>query len=195
MVREPGALPGQALFAQFQTAVLPSFGPAPQATVLAEALGLRLSDIDLAADRPREASCGVGFLMVRLTSRAALARARPQAGFPQRLVGPWTQQVYLYVPAAAQEAEPQGTIHARMFAPGIGIVEDPATGAAAAALAGHLADRDAAPDATLRWTLLQGEDFGRPSRIRIEADKAGGRITGVRVGGHAVRVSEGQLQL
>ena len=71
--------------------------------------------------------------------------------------------------------------------------EDPATGAAAAALAGLLAERDPRPTAALQWTIRQGVEMGRPSTLHLEADKHDGRLTAVRVGGQAVLVSEGTL--
>ena len=76
------------------------------------------------------------------------------------------------------------TFHARNVGPSIGIVEDPATGAAAAALAGYLAELGELP-APGRLTILQGEDMGRPSRLVAEVDPA---ATGVLVSGAAVRI-------
>jgi trans-2,3-dihydro-3-hydroxyanthranilate isomerase len=82
-----------------------------------------------------------------------------------------------------------------MFAPALGIDEDPATGAAATALAGYLGVRDDARDGTLRWFVEQGIEMGRPSLLKVEADKAGGQITAVRVGGAAIMVSEGSMEV
>jgi trans-2,3-dihydro-3-hydroxyanthranilate isomerase len=87
------------------------------------------------------------------------------------------------------------TWQVRMFAPAFGIAEDPATGAAAAALAGWLVQQDPAPDGTRRWRILQGDEIGRPSQITLEADVAAGTVTAVRVGGRCVMVAEGQLML
>ena len=84
-------------------------------------------------------------------------------------------------------------VHARMFAPGINIAEDPATGSANACLAGYLAVRAPQKDGTLTWKVDQGIEMERPSRLEIEADKASGAITAIRVGGHAVMMSEGAL--
>ena len=46
---------------------------------------------------------------------------------------------------------------------------------------------------SLRWTVEQGVEMGRPSRIYLEADVQGGAVTAVRVGGTAVLVSEGRI--
>jgi trans-2,3-dihydro-3-hydroxyanthranilate isomerase len=80
-----------------------------------------------------------------------------------------------------------------MFAPGSGVPEDPATGSAAAALAGYLSAADGRAEGRLAWTVEQGIELGRPSLLYVEADRAGGATSAVRVGGHAVAVSEGVM--
>ena len=80
-----------------------------------------------------------------------------------------------------------------MFSGGLGTTEDPATGSAAAAFAGYLAKRAGKEEGTLRWTIEQGFEMGRPSLIFLEADMAKGAVAAVRVGGTAVRVSDGVL--
>lgn len=82
-----------------------------------------------------------------------------------------------------------------MFAPAMGVAEDPATGAAATALAGYLGVRDTTAAGTLRWVVEQGFEMGRPSILEVEADKAAGRITAIRVGGASVMVSEGVMEV
>ena len=82
---------------------------------------------------------------------------------------------------------------ARMFAPGVGIPEDPATGSAAAAMAGDLASRDGPAAGTLRWVIEQGVEMGRPSRLHVSCDRSAGRVSAVRVGGSSVMVAEGHL--
>ena len=88
--------------------------------------------------------------------------------------------------------------HGRMFAPALGINEDPATGSAAGPLGAYLVRHgrmtaDAHGEARIR--LEQGMEMGRPSRIEIAVATAGEAITGVRVGGASVLVAEGELLL
>jgi trans-2,3-dihydro-3-hydroxyanthranilate isomerase len=82
-----------------------------------------------------------------------------------------------------------------MFAPTIGVPEDPATGSAAVGLGGYLAARDPRFDAQLRWVVEQGFEMGRPSILEVEVEKRAGTITAVRVGGSSVVVCEGRMQL
>ncbi len=82
-----------------------------------------------------------------------------------------------------------------MFAPAMGIAEDPATGAAASALAAYLASAIAGADGTLRWVIEQGMEMGRPSRLAIAARISGGRLIAAEVGGAAVKVGEGRIHM
>jgi trans-2,3-dihydro-3-hydroxyanthranilate isomerase len=82
-----------------------------------------------------------------------------------------------------------------VFVPGFNVPEDPATGSACACLAGYLATRAAERDGTLRWTVDQGVEMGRPSRLELEADKKDGAITAIRVGGSTVMMTRGSLRL
>jgi trans-2,3-dihydro-3-hydroxyanthranilate isomerase len=80
-----------------------------------------------------------------------------------------------------------------MFAPDMGVPEDPATGSAAAAFAGVVHRFDALPDGTHKRAIEQGYEMGRESLIDLSLQVEGARLTGVRIGGHAVRVSEGRI--
>ncbi len=83
--------------------------------------------------------------------------------------------------------------HTRMFAPDHGILEDPATGSAAATFPGQIHASENLSNGTQRWMVEQGYDIGRPSQLYIEADVSGDAITAVRVGGYAVPVLSGEL--
>lgn len=163
---------------------VPSLSPEEVAAMLS------LGPDDLAGGNrePGMASCGVPFLIVPLHGREALARARLDvARWERALAGAWASSVYVVAPGDRAD------LRTRMFAPAMGIVEDPATGAAATALAAYLALRDPCSDGVLRWTVEQGVEMGRPSWLELEADKRGGEVVAVRVGGSAVRVGEGEM--
>ncbi len=77
----------------------------------------------------------------------------------------------------------------------MGIDEDPATGAAATALAGYLAPLGGEASGTLHWSVDQGVEMGRPSRLEVEADLSEGVVTGIRVSGSSVLVSRGEMKI
>ena len=80
-----------------------------------------------------------------------------------------------------------------MFAPGLGVLEDPATGSAAAAFAGPLSA--AGPgDGQHAYTIEQGYEMGRPSLLNLTLSIRGGSLAGAVVGGDAVLVSEGAIE-
>ncbi|HEY0973074.1 MAG TPA: PhzF family phenazine biosynthesis protein [Solimonas sp.] len=181
---------GRATYAELTAARPPAYGaPPPDNARLAAALGLTAADLGRGAEQPRIASCGVPFLLVPLRAPELLAGVEPEASTLRELLqGVGAQELYVY----AHGYEPN-ELRARMFAPALGIPEDPATGAAAVALAGALG-MEAQQDGTHEWLIHQGVEMGRPSQLHIAVDRSGGVVTAVRVGGYAVTVSEGILR-
>jgi trans-2,3-dihydro-3-hydroxyanthranilate isomerase len=139
-------------------------------------------------------SCGIPFLFVPLANRDAVDRAVVDRAALGRLCRALdiAEEVFLFSTEGAGEDE---TAYSRMFAPGLGVSEDPATGAASGPLGCYmvrhgLVGRDRAD----RIVSLQGVKMGRPSRIHIAIGLSGGEIDDVRVGGTAVVVGEGHLR-
>ncbi len=185
---------GRPVFAQLSVAKLPEVGPPPPpAAALAEILSLDAGDILQDTYRPDAVSCGLPFLFVPVVDRRAVARARVRLeAWERTLAGYWTREIFVF---ALDPERPGSDVRARMFAPGLNVAEDPATGSACAALGGYLGMRSASTDGTLRWVVEQGFEMGRPSILEVETDKAGGAITGVRVGGRSVVVCEGMMTI
>jgi len=184
LVRRLGPEPA---YGELVAARLPEpFGEAPLADKIAAALSLAADDIGFGKHRPCICTAGNAFLFVPLASRAALARARVDTAGWEALEGAAQVGVYLYC-AGDGEAD----YHARLYAPESGVTEDPATGSAAAAMPGALLAAGALNEGANAVTIAQGEDMGRPSLIRLFADIEDGSIAQVRVGGQAVRVSQG----
>ncbi len=186
--------PGGLEFA-WMTQPLPSFGDdIGDRAGLAAALGL--NDADLTADPPQIVSCGVPFLFVRLATRRAvdavaidrkaLVRCFRDAGFDEH-------PVFLFTTDPAGGTE---TVYSRMLAPGLGVAEDPATGAASGPLGCYLLHHAIVlPDRAREMVSLQGAAMGRPSRIHISIDSRDEMITRVRIGGTSVLVGRGTLEI
>ena len=183
---------GRPAFAQLTAAKLPETGPTPPpAPALAEVLSLAPADLLQNEYSPEIVSAGLPFLFVPVADRRAVARARVRMDAWERvLAGLPTRELFVF---ALDPERPGSDVRARMFAPGLNVMEDPATGSACAALGGYLGARDSRRDGTLRWVVEQGFEMGRPSILEVEADKAAGAITAVRVGGSSVVVCEGTL--
>ena len=157
---------------------------------LASMLSLDAKDLLDGDYAPQGVSCGLPFLLVPLRDRKAVARSRLKLEqWENTLKGSEHEMIMVF---AADAERPGSDMRARMYGPSVNVIEDPATGSACACLAGYLAARTPR-DGALRWVVEQGFEMGRPSIIHIEADKANGNITAVRVGGNSVVVSKGEL--
>lgn len=168
-------------------AQLPEQGAAaPERSTLARLLSLPPVGI---VDGAEIWSCGVPFLTVPLLSVDALARCRPDLDEWKMLAGFESSKVYAVAPVD------ESNWRVRMFAPDVGVLEDAATGSAAAAFAGWLAKRKPDGDGTTRITLHQGQEMGRPSELALSFDQRDGRMSAVRVGGFSVMVTDGTLYL
>ncbi|MBV6631411.1 MAG: PhzF family phenazine biosynthesis protein [Alphaproteobacteria bacterium] len=166
------------------------------AAPVAEAVGLTAADIDLSDTEPTLLEAGPSFVMVPITSREALARAKtanPNVDMPP-VLRDGSIGLMLFVRDGEGDPAP---VSARMFPldPEMaGLTEDPATGSASAILAGHL--QRAAKDAPTRLRISQGVDMGRPSVIETEVrvDQAG-QAEAITVTGQCVTMMTGSLSL
>jgi trans-2,3-dihydro-3-hydroxyanthranilate isomerase len=90
--------------------------------------------------------------------------------------------------------EPFASVHTRMFAPSIGILEDPATGSASGALGAYLVQNGVVEvGPTTEIIAEQGYEIDRPSRILVQVESDDDVIQNVKVGGHCVMVAEGTM--
>lgn len=178
-------------FAEFLNPNLPAEAvAAPDAGSLEAALSLPSGAIDRGDHRPRRVGAGgVDYIYAHASLDAVRKAGVNSAAFDalglDEVVG-----VYLY---AKSGVAPDADFHARMFAPNAGIVEDPATGSAAASLPGHVALSEAISNGEHRWLIEQGYEMGRPSRIRTRVEAKNGAIISVRIGGHATPMQRGVI--
>jgi trans-2,3-dihydro-3-hydroxyanthranilate isomerase len=169
--------------------------PASARDEIIRAAGIDPGAVDRTGLPVEEVSCGVPFVFVPIDTRAAVDAAEPDLGVLRRLrsaFGGAHIGVYLFSP---EPVDPEVTVYSRMFAPGFGVAEDPATGGACGPLGSYLVKhRLVAPARASDIVSLQGVAMGRPSRIHIAIgvdDR--GEITRAQVGGQSVLVGEGAL--
>jgi trans-2,3-dihydro-3-hydroxyanthranilate isomerase len=184
--------PGEAPFAEFDVPVLPEqVGEVSPNDRLAAALGLAPNDIGFENHQATEFSSGVPFTFVPVRDLDAIGRAVPQIQHWREAFGDHDHaNAFLYCRQTVHTAH---AFHSRMFAPTMGIPEDPATGSAAAAFAGVVFKFDTPPDGVHRGIIEQGYEMGRASNIFQELEVVAGTLTKVRIGGHAIPVMEGKL--
>jgi len=173
-------------------------GDGPDKKIIAAALGLAPEEIGFESHAPILLNGGPTFFFVPVPTRDAVVRARPcepawsalmkACNAPEAFV----DAAYVYTRGGDSK---DASFRSRMFAPGGGIPEDPATGSATALLARQILIADKLKDGTHRFVIEQGYEMKRPSDLVLEADVKAGDLTQVRVGGQAVRVSAGVITL
>jgi trans-2,3-dihydro-3-hydroxyanthranilate isomerase len=178
-------------FAEFDCPKLPEVtGEGAGKDFIAAAVGVAPADVGFENHVPTMWSAGVPYHFVPIRDLAVLRKAMPNSAQWQQVFG--RDAGYFYT------RETEGHAHsfrARMFAPEIGIAEDPATGSAAAAFAGVIHRFDSPPEGDHAAILEQGFEMGRPSLIRLEMTVSGGRLSAVRIGGEVVAVAAGELEV
>ena len=173
--------------ASFMTSAPLEIMSKPEVEIVAAALNLTIDAIDTTTHVPTQASLGLPFVFVALKSRADLAKCQPiteafRVG-AQKYPGGIDFAIFAYV----QDGD---KIDARMFAPLDDITEDPATGSASATLTALLSQTAGTP---LSFNILQGEDMGRPSRIKAAA--LPGNPMPIQITGDAVLTMEGNFAI
>lgn len=183
--------PGEAPFAEFDAPRLPAeVAPAAPKEAIAAALGLAPQDVGFENHVPTVFTAGNPFTFVPVRNLEAVARAgivhQAWNGF-----GQGAGAAFIYT---RETVNHEAAFHARMFAPAMGVDEDPATGSAAAAFAGVIMRFDEPRAGKYEGLVEQGYEMGRPSEMMLEMDVDDTGLTGVRLGGHAVTVLRGELE-
>lgn len=161
------------------------------AQLVADALCISAADIGFENHRLSAWSAGVAYVLVPVRDLAAAASIRFD---PQRWVASalGTTSAYVYCRGGVDH---RASFHARMFAPDLGIAEDPATGSAVAAMSGAILHFDALGSGHHALTIEQGVEMGRPSLIHLHIECGKNTIEHARIGGQAVKIAEGRILL
>ncbi len=179
-------------YAEFDAPKLPDeAGIAAPDDRIAAALGLAPSEIGFENHKATRYAAGPAFTFVPVSSLDAMRRARIvhahwNAGFGSGAAA----SAYVY---CRETVKHKCGFHARMFAPGMGMAEDPATGSAAVAFAGVIQRFDNPGEGSHNCTIEQGMEMGRPSEIMLEFEIQNRKLRVVRIGGHAVVVMRGEI--
>src|SRR6202171_5328426 len=164
----------------------PSGAPSP--TDLAAVLSIEPAEVS----QVFFAGAGVPFCFAQLSSNEVVDRATiNRAAWATTLARAWSPHVFFF----AGNLRDDGQLHARMWAPTLGIEEEPATGAACAALVGAMASKQDFSGTAYRLSIQQGVSMGRRSEIEAEACRSGGVVTSVSVGGATVCIASGEIEV
>jgi trans-2,3-dihydro-3-hydroxyanthranilate isomerase len=175
----------------------PVFGPVvTDVEAAARAVGVDTGAIRDTGLPVQEVSCGVPFVFVPLATRAAVDAANPNLGVFDALCEAAGVDNHAMFVFSREPGADGATVYSRMFAPGLGVLEDPATGAASGPLGCYLVQHGVVlPEQAGTILSLQGVNMGRPSWIHIAIGVDGSEIHKVQIGGEAVLMGEGELLL
>jgi trans-2,3-dihydro-3-hydroxyanthranilate isomerase len=138
------------------------------------------------------AGVGVPFCVAQLNSTEVVDRAAiHRAAWAATLSRAWSPHIFFF----AGNLQDGGKLYARMWAPALGVEEDPATGSACAALVGVMASKHDFDGTAYRLSIQQGVSMGRRSEIEAEARKSGSVVTSVSVGGATVWIASGEIEV
>lgn len=187
---------GDAPYAEFDLPILPTQAPFEEdKAVVAAAIGVDANDIGFENHVVSVWTAGNSFVCVPLAGLGVAERMKVD---PARwvdiapVIDGRSASIYAY---CRETIRHDCAFHARMFAPEMGLGEDPATGGAVAVFSGAIAHFDGLADGPNAFLIEQGVEMGRPSQIRLEMDARAGAFHAARIGGHAVRVAEGTLAI
>ena len=164
----------------------------PAVADMARALGLSTTDVTLEDFAAARWSAGNAFTFVPVRGLEAMARCAVDRAIFEKIFGASGPGAAFLFCRETQDAT--NSFHARMFAPGFGVLEDPATGSAVAAFAGYLAASGEFDDGSHVVRIEQGYEMGRPSLLELTIVLSGGTLTHASIAGSAVVVSEGALE-
>ena len=168
-----------------------SLGKVATVDLTSEVLSIEAGDINVTTHYPQVASVGLPFLFVELQSLEALSQAQIDLTKLQRLL---QEGFPSYIHIYCRDVK-DFDIRCRMFAPLDGVPEDPATGSANAALIALLSHCDQRSDLEDKWKISQGSEIGRPSVLHGRAQKIGGTVNEVNLGGYSVMVCKGTISI
>lgn len=186
---------GKPCFVQFTRRVKPLIDRfAPTDSELSQFLGIDESELDHKKYAPRLVSSGFPYLVVPVWHYESLRKARfnfvawSQSSAPQTAA----QEIMLFAPKSAYG---DTEFQVRLFGPRIGTHEDPPVGSAMPAFCAYLCSFDFTQKGTHVFSVGRGEETTRRSVINLEMDNKREETLTLRIGGQAVIVAEGQLDL
>ena len=168
---------------------VPTFAQKHQVETVAEVLNLEVVDIDTRFPI-QEVSTGIPFIIVPLKSLVALKKAKVNLDkYYQFIQTTKVTEILIFCPETYKDID---DLSVRMFAPYLGITEDPATGSANGCLAGYLAEYNYFNQRKIDIRVEQGYEINRPSLLLLQAEKKAEEIE-VFVGGNVVMVAQGKF--
>lgn len=186
---------GKPSLVQFSTEALPIVDRfTPTEAELSDILALDINTIDSKLFRTRLVSCGTPFLVVPIKYYDAVRRAKFDYSAWSQSAAPQTaaQEILLF----SRNPDRQDVeFHLRIVGPRIGLKEDPPVGGSLLAFAAYLCSHEHILKGTYTFAIDRGTEETRRSVLNLEMDNKGQNKVAIRVGGEAVMVAEGKINV
>lgn len=154
---------------------------------------LSIKQKDILEDFPcRIVNCGNPFLMVPIKTLQAMEQLKLNQELYYQILD--EVEITGVMAFSLETSNPEVITHSRMFAPQLGVPEDPATGSAHGPLAAYLYNYQMV-DMTAMVVGEQGLEMGRPARIKMQIEQIDGKIAAVLVGGESVIMGKGSIRI
>lgn len=183
-------------YAEFDAPKLPEQKPVElDRAALAASLGLTAEDLNFENHQTTVWFAGNAFVFIPVNGLGAMQRISVNTSALTSILPTIEGQPAEAFAYCRETVGPDMQFHARMFAPHMGIEEDPATGSAVANFSGVIGLFDGFANGPNEYWIEQGVEMGRPSRIRLEVTAHGNVMEAVRIGGNAVKIADGTLHV
>jgi len=167
-------------------------GDASANSAIADTLRISVDDVGCGNYQPARFSAGLEYTLIPVRNAEVLAQIQPERRGWSETYGAHQSPIYVFT----ETADELGIdFAARMFQPGLLFGEDTATGSAVASLIGLVAKSGAVQDGQKTYQVRQGREIGRPSHIEMQVGMSEGRLVHGGIGGKAVIVAEGKIDL
>ncbi len=179
-------------FSQQVASTVDRFAPTDQE--LASFLGIETKEIDSKKYSARLVSCGKPYLIVPVFNYDTVRKARFNFDAWSQSIAPQTaaQEILLFSP---KNPYPDSDFHLRLVGPNIGIKEDPPVGSSLPTFAAYLCSHEHVRKGTYVFSVDRGSKEARRSVLNLEMDNKGEALLTIRVGGNAVLVGQGQINI
>jgi len=186
---------GRPSFVQFTrkvTSIIDRFTPSDEE--LASFLSIQQSELDHKKYATRLVSCGVPYLIVPVWRYESVRAAKFNYAAWSQSTAPQTaaQEILLFAPKTPYA---DADFNARLLGPRIGMHEDPPVGSAMPAFASYLCSFEFMQKGTYTFAVDRGDERNRRSVLNLEMDNKGSDTLTIRVGGAAVMVAEGVMNI
>lgn len=151
---------------------------------------VELAEDDITGFQIEKISTGIPWAVIMLNSSKAVGNAKPNH---EKILNFSKKENLVGLQIFAKNEDAKADIHIRTFCPIVGVYEDPACGSGNGCVASYIAKHNILEKSN--YIASQGRELGRESAIYASFEKIGDKILNIKIGGSAVKVLEGTINV